>query len=96
MRQASIAEFKARLSEYVAAARRGEEVIITDRGRPVARLSGLSADRKLDARIADLVRAGLIRPPQRALSPGFRSAARPADPDGRALAALIAEREDGR
>jgi len=37
-----IRELKAKLSEYVSAAAGGEEVIVTDRGRPVARLTGLA------------------------------------------------------
>ena len=38
-RRVAIAQLKARLSEYVAAAKSGEEVVITERGRPVARLT---------------------------------------------------------
>ncbi|PAX06869.1 type II toxin-antitoxin system Phd/YefM family antitoxin [Sphingomonas lenta] len=38
MRHVPIAEFKDRLSEYVAAAEAGEEVVITRHGRTVARL----------------------------------------------------------
>jgi prevent-host-death family protein len=40
--EVGIRELKARLSSYVARARRGETVVVTDRGRPVARL--LAAD----------------------------------------------------
>ncbi|MGH7447792.1 MAG: type II toxin-antitoxin system Phd/YefM family antitoxin [Longimicrobiales bacterium] len=96
MKQASVAELKARLSEYLAAARRGEDVIVTDRGRPVARLSGLADDTRLDARVAELVRLGLVRPPNRTLPAGFWEAERPADAQARALEAVIEEREDGR
>ena len=35
---ASVREFKARLSRYLRRAAAGEEVIVTSRGRPVARL----------------------------------------------------------
>ena len=41
----SIAKLKARLSEYLAAAKAGQGVVITDRGRPVARLTPLSGGR---------------------------------------------------
>lgn len=96
MRIASIAELKARLSEYVAAARRGEDVVVTDRGRPVARLSGLAGEARPDARVSELVRTGQLRPPRHALARGFWEAERPADMGGRALDALLTEREEGR
>ncbi len=40
--------------------REGEEVIVTDRGRPVARLSALEES---DDRLAELVAAGIVRTP---------------------------------
>lgn len=39
MKQVGIAEFKAHLSKYLRDAKAGEEIRITDRGVPVARLS---------------------------------------------------------
>jgi antitoxin (DNA-binding transcriptional repressor) of toxin-antitoxin stability system len=47
MRRASIAALKARLSECVDAAKAGEEVIVTDRNKPVARLGLVVLDRRL-------------------------------------------------
>jgi antitoxin (DNA-binding transcriptional repressor) of toxin-antitoxin stability system len=70
--------------------------IVTDRGRPVARLSGLAKAAKLDARVSELVRTGLMRPPRRVLPAGFWEEERPEDPEGRALEAILAEREEGR
>lgn len=95
MKSASVAELKAKLSEYLAAARRGEEVIVTDRGRPVARLSGLGGSQDWDARITDLVRDGLASPPQGKLPHDFWDLPRGEDPDGALLQALLDEREDG-
>jgi prevent-host-death family protein len=93
MKRASIAELKAKLSEYVARAKAGEDVLITDRGRPVARLVPLGADAAAEARVADLVRAGLARPPRRPLPADFLERPRPADPEGRSLEILRSERE---
>jgi prevent-host-death family protein len=42
--EVGIRELKARLSSYVARARRGESVVVTDRGRPVARLQPVETD----------------------------------------------------
>jgi prevent-host-death family protein len=100
MTTVSVAELKARLSEFLALVRGGDDVVVTDRGRPIARLTGLGPD-AADARIAELVRAGSVRPARR--SPGTRGASaerEPAqllsDPNGRLLRALLEEREDGR
>lgn len=45
-RQVNIAEAKSRLSELVEAASRGEEIILARHGKPMARLSAMTADRK--------------------------------------------------
>jgi prevent-host-death family protein len=61
-----IKELKAKLSEYVRAARAGETVLVTDRGEVVAAL-GPASDRvreigreSLEARYAELERRGLV------------------------------------
>jgi prevent-host-death family protein len=59
-----IRELKDNLSSYVARAKEGEEVLITDRGRPVARL--VAVDGPTD-RLAELVEQGLARPPKTAV-----------------------------
>ena len=94
MRRASIAELKAKLSEYVAAARRGEDVIVTDRGRPVVRMTALenvSADQKIE----EMVRKGILRPAQGKLPRDFFTRPRPGDPNSSVMKALLEEREEG-
>ena len=44
MESAGVADLKARLSEYLARVKSGEEVLVTDRGRPVARLVPVGAE----------------------------------------------------
>ena len=65
MKSASISEAKSRLSAYIDRVRRGETVVITDRGKPVARLAPLEPGSKLDqdAHLAELARLGIIRLP---------------------------------
>lgn len=58
--EVGIRELKNGLSSYIDRVRDGEEVIVTDRGRPVARLSSLDA---ADDRLATLVAAGIVRAP---------------------------------
>lgn len=54
-----IRELKAHLSEYVKRAGKGEQILVTDRGKPVARLVSLGGLAIIDQGIAD----GWITPP---------------------------------
>ena len=56
-----IRELKARLSEYVRKAAGGEQILVTDRGRPVARLEGIGGHSMVNRGIAE----GWITPPTR-------------------------------
>jgi prevent-host-death family protein len=60
----AVSELRAHLSEYLDRARAGDEVVITDRGVPVARLLGLTATATLERLAADGVigRAAAQRP----------------------------------
>lgn len=90
-----VGRLKARLSEYLARARAGEEVVITSRGTPIARLAPLEGADAVEGHLARLVRAGVVREPRAALSPSFFDAARPTDPGGRSLEAILEERGEG-
>jgi prevent-host-death family protein len=59
-----IAELKALLSETLARVKAGEEVLITEHSRPIARLVPLSAVTPAAA-TRDLVRSGLVRAPEK-------------------------------
>lgn len=68
-----IRELKARLSEYVKRAGDGEQILVTDRGRPVARLVSLGGVSTVDRGIAE----GWITPPSASgLQPVTRRKAR--------------------
>ncbi|MCC6222181.1 MAG: hypothetical protein IT201_01665 [Thermoleophilia bacterium] len=70
---------------------------MTDRGRPVAKVVPLGADAlEADARVAELVRAGLARGPVAELPPYVLDLPRPSDPQGRVLGGLLEERTEGR
>ncbi len=58
--EVGIRDLKNGLSKYIERVRAGEEVIVTDRGRPVARLSSIDA---ADDRLAELVAEGIVRAP---------------------------------
>jgi prevent-host-death family protein len=60
----AVSELRAHLSDYLDRAREGDEVVITDRGVPIARLLGLTATATLDRLAADgvIARAAAPRP----------------------------------
>jgi len=60
--EVGVRDLKNNLSRYLDRVQRGEEVIVTDRGRPVARLSAL--DSSVD-HLSDLIAAGVVRPATR-------------------------------
>ena len=69
----AISDLRAHLSEWLDKARRGEEVIVTDRGLPVARLLGLSSTATLERLAAE----GVIGRPARADRPKPSGRTRP-------------------
>lgn len=58
--EVGIRELKNGLSRYIDLVRDGEEITVTDRGRPVARLLPLDASEDL---LGELIEAGIVRPP---------------------------------
>ena len=56
--EVGIRELRADLSRWIKRVREGEEVLVTDRGKPVARIVPADGLRKIDRLIA----AGLIQP----------------------------------
>jgi len=96
LKTASIASLRAHLSRYVEAVRSGEEVIVTDHNKPAARLVPVAAPRRLEGRLAEMARTGLVRLPVRRLPGDFWRRSRPRDATGRSLAILIEVRRGGR
>ncbi|HVT59702.1 MAG TPA: type II toxin-antitoxin system prevent-host-death family antitoxin [Thermoanaerobaculia bacterium] len=97
MKTVSITVLKAKLSEHLAHVKAGEEVIITERGLPIARIQPLPETART-ARTAKKVREGrLILAPKGPMSPEEVEQflrRRPEDPNGAVLKALLAEREE--
>ncbi len=56
--QVGVRTLKAHLSEYLTRVRAGEEVIVTDRGLPVARITPLPSQRPLPKKLQELIAAG--------------------------------------
>ena len=94
MESAAISEFKARLSEYISKVKSGEEILVTERGKPVARVIPVRSYEHSDDQLLQLEREGIIRLGKGKLSEDFWKIKKPDDPDGLILRALIDEREE--
>jgi prevent-host-death family protein len=99
MKRAAVSTIKATLSACLAKVKAGEELLVMERGKPVAKLVPVSPMDDTEggrAHLRDLARAGLIRTGSGKLPAGFWTMPRPRDRKGRALAALLDERAEGR
>lgn len=98
MKRASISDAKNQLSALIERVRRGERVVIEDRGTPVAHLEsvpGLADDD--EGRVARLERAGLARRPDAPVPRAVLQTPPPRPARGATLSrAVIEERTEGR
>lgn len=69
----AVSDLRAHLSEWLERARDGEEVVVTDRGVPVARLLGITASATLERLTAE----GVIGRPERSHRTNATGKARP-------------------
>jgi prevent-host-death family protein len=81
----AISDLRAHLSEWLEQVREGKEVVITDRGMPVARLLGMSATSTLERLSAE----GVIGRPERTQRPTASGRRRPRARDS--VAELVSE-----
>ena len=59
--EVGVRDLKNNLSRYLGQVEAGLEVVVTDRGRPIARLTGM--DGVMGDKLAAMIEAGLVRPP---------------------------------
>ena len=96
MKTVAVAKLKASLSKYLARVKGGEEILVTERGKPVAKIIPLRRHPSVfPEHLLEMERAGLIRLGTGRLPEGFWKMPRPKDPKGLALKALLDEREEG-
>ena len=99
VKAAKVSELKAGLSKYLARVKRGEQVVITERGRPVAKLVPLpprpeGMDEAEWERLLDMERQGRITIPEKAgFSPEFWNLPRGEDPTGSVVRQLVEDRK---
>jgi prevent-host-death family protein len=88
--EVGVAQLRRELNEWLERARSGEEVVITERGRPVARLSGIDV-----AFLDRLTEESIISGPPRMPRPSARGRQRAAPTSGMADL-VMAARQDRR
>jgi prevent-host-death family protein len=92
MRSTNIAELRNRLTHYLREVRAGEEIVVRDRHRAIAKIVPLTVDD--DADDAALVAAGLMRKAQRPLSTAFWRARRAPVTAQAAAGAVSSDRDE--
>ena len=71
MRTVNISDLKNNLNAYLERVRAGEELLVKDRNRPVARIVPLAGGEDLTSEEMELAAAGLVRLPTSSLPDSF-------------------------
>lgn len=92
-----VADLKARLSAHLRRVQEGHELVVTDHGRPVARIVPIPAGNGAADRRERLIRKGLLIPARRALNDSLLKRHRPVKaPGAGVLDELLRERDEAR
>ena len=94
MRTVNIADLKNNLSAHLERVRAGEELLVKDRNRPIARLVPLASGEDLDSEEIELAAAGLIRLPTSSLPDSFWKMQAPHVSFKDAVSAVTSERDE--
>ena len=92
----TVSKLRASLSEFLGRVKAGEEVLITERGRVIARLSPPASSPPLAESLREMERQSLVKLGTGKLPKGFWRMPRPKDPKGLVMKALLEERSEGR
>ena len=95
VRTVTVSKLKASLSEYLRRVKAGEEVLIIERGRPIAKLTPATGVETLPDYLRALEKQGLVKIGSGKLPRNFWQLPRPKDPKGKVLQAVLRERERG-
>jgi prevent-host-death family protein len=95
MKTVTVSKLKASLSEYLRLVKAGDEVLVTERGRPVAKLVPAAGPAAFPAHLVEMEKQGLLKLGSGKLPKGFWNLPRPRDPEGLVRKAVLREREEG-
>lgn len=95
MRTTNIAELKNRLSSFLADVKRGEEILISDRNQPIAKIVPLHNTAEFSAEELALAAAGVLRLPETSeIDKSFLKEKRAALKSETAIKAITDERDE--
>lgn len=94
MKTTTVSKLKASLSKYLRSVKAGEEVLVTERGRPIAKLTPADSSQMLPDDLIEMEKQGLIKLGSGKLPKSFWELPRPNDPKGLVAKAVRREREE--
>lgn len=92
MRSAALSKLKASLGKYITWVKSGEEVLVTERGKPVAKIIPIK-EKSTRENLIEMEKQGLIKLGSGKISENFWKLSKPKDDESLALKILIEERE---
>ena len=92
----SVSKLKASLSEFLRRVKAGEEVLVTERGRVIARLGPPGSSVSVAESLREMERQGLVKIGTGKLPKNFWLMPRPKDPKGLVMKGMLEERAEGR
>jgi prevent-host-death family protein len=95
MKTTSVSQLKVSLSAYLKSVKAGEEVIVTERGLPIAKLCPMAHSNLLSEQLIEMEKRGLLRRGAGKLPKNFWALPRPKDPKGLVRKSVLQEREEG-
>ena len=95
MQTTTVSKLKMSISACLRQVKAGEELLITEHGRPVARLMPVADIASLPEHLAEMEKKGLLKRAGKSLPDEFWNLPRPADPNGAVRSAVTQEREEG-
>ena len=92
----SVSKLRASLSEFLRSVKAGEEVLVTERGRVIARISPAATSVSLTESLREMAGQGLVKIGTGKLPKNFWRMPRPKDPKGLVMKGMLEERTEGR
>jgi prevent-host-death family protein len=96
MKTITVSKLKTSLSSCLNRVKAGDEVIVTERGKPIAKIVSIAPSGADTKKLREIEKKGLLTVGSGKLPKNFWSLPRPKDPKGLVLKADLDEREGGR
>ena len=95
MQTTTVSQLETSLREYLRQVKAGEEVVITEQGRPIARLLPIARPVPFPEHLKDMEQKDLLKRGERPLPVDFWELPRPADPHAAVRSTVLRDREQG-